>query len=166
MATTFVNLGVKAAEFPATDFASLFKTNGVNAPIFALAFDAAADEGAFWRFPMLRYGSGNLTLTLNWLTFAGSSGSVVWEAAIAAVTPDADVGGLDAKAFATAQTVTDAHLGTNPNRVMQCQITISNLDSVAVGDLVCLRIRRLGTNGSDTTVGDALLIAAVLSYND
>jgi hypothetical protein len=166
MATTFLNLGVKAAEFRETSFPSLFLANGLNAPIWALAFDAAADEAAFWRFPILRYGSGNLTLTLLWTSFAGSSGNVVWGGSVAAITPDADTTSIDSKAFAAEATVTDAHLGTTADRVHRADITITGLDGVANQDLLCVRVRRLGSNGSDTMVGDAALIGAILSYSD
>lgn len=166
MATTFFNLGVKAAELRSTDFPSLFLANGLNAPVWALAFDAAADEAAFWRFPIQRYGSGNLTLTLLWTSFTGSSGNVVWGGSIAAITPDVDTTSIDTKAFDTEATVTDAHLGTTTDRVHRADIAISALDGVATGDLVCIRVRRLGSNGSDTMVGDAALIGAVLSFSD
>lgn len=166
MATTNVQLGVKSAEFMLANAPSLFKTDAANAPVWGLAFDPAAVEAAFWRFPIRRYGSGNITVTLLWTSYAGTTGDVVWGAALAAITPDTDTTGVDSKAFATEATVTDSHLGTTTDRVMRCDVVISSLDSLANDDMVSLRIRRLGSSGSDTMATDVILIGVILSYSD
>ena len=150
----------------ASAYPELKKFLGTNFPILGIAFDATADEGLFFPFMALGYGSGNLTLDLYWYADTASSGNVVWEGAIAAITPDSDTQDVETKAFATANTVTDSHLGTTGQRLHVATITISNLDSIAAGDVVTLRIRRLGSNGSDTMAGDAILWLLNLSYSD
>lgn len=142
---------------------------GTNAPIMSLAFDGTTNETAYAAFRAASYGSGNLTLTLNWYADSGTTGSVVWEAAIAAITPDSDAVDIEGASydFATAATVTDAHLGTQAQRPQTCAITISSLDSLAANDFVTLRIARLATDAGDDMTGvDAQLIWAELSYSD
>ena len=165
MATTFLQLGVKSAEFRLSSYPSLFKMDAIAAPVWGLAYDSATDEAAFWRFPIRRYGSGNVTVTLLWTSYAGASGAVVWGAALAAITPG-DTTGVDSKTFATEATVTSPHPGVAPDQVIRADITISSLDSLANDDLVSLRIRRLGSNGSDTLGTDVILIGVILSYSD
>lgn len=166
MATVYREFVTEGARFLTSAFPQYVVRVGTNLPASYLGYDAATDEAAFWKFTATNYGSGNLTLDLYWNAASSTSGNVVWGAAVAAVTPDTDSGDLDSKAFATEDTVTDSHLGTNARRVHKCAITISNLDSIASGDVVWLRIRRVGSSGSDTMSGDGNLLLARLSYSD
>lgn len=154
------------AQFLSTTFPQYQKNLGTNFPVEGLAFDAAADEAAFWSFDAISYGSGNLTLDIEWYADTASSGAVVWEAAIACITSNTDTQDVETKAFATAQSTTTSHLGTTGQRVHRSTITVSNLDSIAARDDVWLRIKRLGSNGSDTMTGDVILIRATISYSD
>lgn len=166
MATVFNPISPGEAEFLATAFPQVVK-GGTNFPVLGLAFDAAADEAAYFPLDVSKYGSGNLTLDLDWYADTASTGDVVWEAAIAAITPNTDTQDVETKALATAQTVTDSHLGTTGQRAHRATITISNLDSLAARDNVFLRVRRLGSSsGSDTMAGDAILFAGNLQYSD
>lgn len=154
------------AQFLASGFPALTKTNGTNYPVSGLAYDAASDEAAFWKFHAINYGSGNLTLDINWYADTASSGNVVWEAQIAAITPNSDTQDIETDGLATLNFVQDTHLGTTGQRLHSCTITISNLDSIAAGDQVALRIARdaNNTNATDDMAGDAILTLAVLSY--
>lgn len=155
------------ATFLSTTFPEFKNISGTNIPVLSLAFDAALDEAAFWRIPIVRYGSGNLTCVVYWYADTASSGDIVWEAAIAAITPDADTQDIETDSLATIQKVTDSHLGTTGQRLHQASITISNLDSLAALDDVAFRIRRLGnSDAADTMTGDALLVRALISYSD
>lgn len=152
---------------PASVNGAAFKVvAGTNFPVASLAFDAATNETAYITFIAESYGSGNLTLKLWWYADTASSGDVIWGAQIAAITPDTDTQDVETKSFATANTVTDSHLGTTGQRVHTCSITISNLDSIAAGDLVTLAVYRSAGAGGDTMTGDALLLMAELSYSD
>lgn len=139
---------------------------GTNFPVASLAFDASTAEAAYIAFRASSYGSGNLTLSLRWYADTASSGDVIWGAAIAAITPDTDTQDIETKAFATANTVTDSHLGTTGQRLHTCSITISNLDSLAADDWVALKLYRDAAAGGDTMTGDALFVMAELSYSD
>lgn len=139
---------------------------GTNFPSEGLAFDAALDEACVAKFKVVTYGSGNLTLTLFWYADTATSGVVRWEGAIACITADTDTQDVETKAFATATTFDDTHLGTTGQRLHTCTVTISNLDSITTGDICWLRIRRIGSNAADTMTGDAILVAAEISYSD
>ncbi len=164
MATASQTLEPEAAEFLASTFPALVR-NGTNIPIAALAYDAATDEAAFWKLDVAQYGSGNLTVTIFWYADSGTSGDVVWGAALCALTPNSDTQDIETDSLATENTATDSHLGTTAQRLHSVDITVSNLDSLAQGDAAFLRVRRLGTNGSDTLNSiDALLERVVVSF--
>ena len=101
-----------------------------------------------------------------WYADNATSGDVIWDAAIACITPNSDSQDVETDALATVSSVTDSHLTTVGQRVHLCTITISNLDSLAAEDLVILRISRDANNGSDTLANDAILLLAELTYSD
>ena len=164
MATATLMFHPESAQFLGSTFPQLDKINGTNIPVPQLKYDAAADEAAFWRFIATGYSSGNLTLTIFWYADTATSGDIVWGGAIAAITANTDTQDVETDALATENTVTDTHLGTTGQRLHSCDITISNLDSLASGDDVVLRIRRVGSSGSDTMTGDAAFVLATLTY--
>lgn len=166
MATVTQLLAPEQAQFKTTAFPQFVRNQGTNFPVTGLAYDAAADEAAFWALVATRYGSGNLTLSIRWYADTASSGDVRWEAQIAAITPNTDSQDVETDGLATAQQVVDTHLGTTGQRLHEAALTISNLDSVAADDVVWLRVARTGSNGSDTMTGDAVLVLATLSYSD
>lgn len=149
-----------------SSFPAFVKADGSNYPVEGLAFDAGADEAAFVTFMATAYGSGNLTVRFLWYADTASSGNVVWGAAIAAITPDADTQDIETDGLATEATVTDSHLGTTGQRLHTASATVSSLDSIAANDYVTLRIRRLGSNVSDTMANDAILVKVIVEYSD
>lgn len=153
-------------EFLASGFPQPDKVNGTNSPIPVLKYDAAATESAFFRFAAIGYTSGNLTVDLLWHSQGATSGVVRWEVALAAVTPETDTGSIETKAFATATTVDDTHLGTTAARSMKATVTITgaSLDSIADGDTCWLRVARVGGNAADTIAGDVLLDEVRVTY--
>lgn len=155
-----------AAEFGSSGFPAYDRVQGTNFPVSRLLYDASATERAYWRFQPVAYGSGNITCDIIWYAVNATSGVVQWEAALAAITPETDTQDVETKAFATAITVNDTHLGTTSKRLHTATITISNLDSIAAGDEAYLRISRIGGNGADTLANDAALTEVRLSYSD
>jgi hypothetical protein len=168
MATVTHELHPEQAQFLSTNFPQYLKTLGTNFPVSGLAYDAATDEAAFWKFRATSYGSGNLTLTILWYADTASTNNVVWEAQIAAITPDTDTQDVETDGLATLNFVQDTHLGTTGQRIHTCAITISNLDSIAANDIVWLRLARdaNSTSATDDLSGDAIIILAILSYSD
>lgn len=168
MATVKKPLSILAAQFKTTNFPALVANQGTNFPVVGLAFDASTDEAAFFFFKASSYGSGNLSFILDWYADTASSGNVVWEAQLAAITPDTDSQDVETDGLATLNFVQDTHLGTTGQRVHRCTITISNLDSLAADDVLFVRLARdaNGTNATDDLTGDAVLIGAELQYSD
>lgn len=165
MATTQMPLEIGAGQFLSSAFPQLVR-NGTNFPVLGLAYDAAAVESAYWYLHASLYGSGNVTVNLHWYADTASSGDVVWGVQLAAITPNTDTQDVETKALATANTVTDSHLGTTGQRLHECDVTVSNVDSLANNDALWVRIYRDATNGSDTMTGDAILTSIVASYSD
>lgn len=163
MANVTLQLEPAAGHFLATAFPALVR-NGTNFPVFGLAFDAATDEAVFWSFRSTNYASGNLTIDIDWYADTASSGDVVWESQLAAITPNTDTQDVETKALATLNNVTDTHLGTTGQRLHRCTITASNLDSLAIDDIVWLRLARDANNAADTMTGDAILVKVTVTY--
>lgn len=166
MATVRMFLSPQNAIGLASAFPQYVKINGTNMPVEGLAYDTTTQENGFWQFPIISYGSGNITATVLWYADTAASGGVVWGGSIRALTPDSDSQDIETDALATETTVADTHLGTVNQRLHTCAITVSNLDSVANLDLVTFRLSRITGNGSDTMAGDAVATAVILSYSD
>ena len=162
--TVYHPLLASAAKLPASAAAVPGVNYGTNFPVEVLGFDASTDANAYFLFRAYEYGSGNLTLDIEWYADTATSGTVVWAAQIAVITPNTDTQDIETDAFATVATVTDTHLGTTGQRLHRATITISSLDSLAADDVVVLRIYR--DAGSDTMSGDAFLVMATLSYSE
>lgn len=134
-----------------------------NFPSDGYAFDGTGTtiERIFFKFRAINYASGNITVDIDWYSRSGStSGNVKWDASIAAVTPG-DAVSMEAKTFATANTVTTTVNGTAKG-LTRSTITISNLDSLAIDDFVQLNIDR--DPNSDTMVGDAICRLVTVTY--
>lgn len=166
MATVYMTLTPEGARFKASTFPQLKCINGTNYAVSGLFYDASLDEAAFWRFPATSYGSGNLTVSIFWYADTASSGDVVFGGALAAITPNSDSQDIETDGLDTEATATDTHLGTVGQRLHQIDVTVTALDSLAADDIVTLRIRRVGSSGSDTMTGDAALVLARVSYSD
>jgi hypothetical protein len=168
MATVTIELHPEQAQFLSTNFPQYTKINGTNFPVPGLAFDAATDEAAFFNFIATNYGSGNLTVRVYWYADTASTGNVVWEAQISAITVNTDTQDVETDGLATLNFVQDTHLGTTGQRVHSADITLSNLDSIAVGDFCTLRLARdaNGTNATDDMAGDAIVLMTTVSYSD
>lgn len=131
---------------------------GTNNPISGVAF-GTANEALFRSFVAINYASGNITVKLNWYSRSGSTSSTVtWGAAIQAVTPG-DAQSMETDSFATETTQATTVNGT-ARGLTQTSITVTNLDSIAAGDRVNLRIRMTAKG----MTGDAILETIELSY--
>lgn len=166
MATVRMVLSPEDALFLASAFPQYTKINGTNMPVSGLAFDATNSEACHWQFPILSYGSGNITATIYWYADTASANGVVFECQLRAVTANTDSQDIETDAYATATNASDTHLGTTGQRLHNFDVVVSNLDSVANLDLCTLRLARLPANASDTLTGDTIVVAVVLSYSD
>ncbi len=146
-------------------FPALVKA-GTSFPVAGLAYDAATEEAAFWVFRAVSYGSGNVTVSVDWYADTATSGDVMWAVQLAAITPDTDTQDVETKALATVNTVTDTHLGTVGQRLHRAVVTVTNLDALAADDDVWIRVARNAANAADTMAGDAALTLATVSWSD
>lgn len=166
MATVTQTLDPSAGVLRTTGFPALMAANGTSIPVRGLAFDAATEEAVFFRVRAVSYGSGNVSVALDWYADTASSGDVVWGAQLAAITPDTDTQDVETDALATAATVTDSHLGTTGQRLHRAVVTLAALDSLAADDDVALRVYRVAASGSDTMTGDAIVTRVSVAYSD
>lgn len=131
------------------------------APFPGRVFQPQDTEYVFLRPNLADYASGNLTLILDWYSTLGAvTGSVTWTASMFAVS-SGDAASVETKTFATSQSVTTA-ANTTAKGEKQSALTITNLDSLAAGDYVVIRLSRSST---DSMAGSALLVRAGLIYN-
>ena len=140
-------------------------TTATNAPVITGYAFGVANEGIFFRFTAMNYGASNpnVTVLLDWMarTTATVSGSVTWGAALSVLTPgDAQSMITDGIATENTQSSTTSSTGNGPTR---CTITVTNLDSLAAGDTVLLRIR---STAFTSFTGDALLFGVTVQYPD
>lgn len=165
MATYKQTLSLDGAKLQTSSFPGLVGTQGSNFPVTGqYAFDGTSTERLFLRFQAINYASGDITITIGWYAASATSGAVVWESAIAAMTPNTDTASWEGKAFATVNTATDTHLGTTAQRPHSIDITASNTDSLAANDWGVLRISRLPADAGDTMTGDAILVSVDIAY--
>lgn len=165
MATVYQQLDASGAQFLATAFPALVN-NGTNFPVVGLGYDAATDEAGYWLIRAVNYGSGNVTASIHWYADTATSGDVIWGVQLAAITPNTDTQDVETKAFATANTATDTHLGTTGQRLHEVSVTVSNLDSLANNDALWVKVYRDADAAGDTLTGDAILTLVTVSYSD
>ena len=142
--------------------------DGTNFPVPVLAFDATTQESAFFDLIATDYGSGDVTVDIDWYAANATTGDVIFGVQLAAITPNSDSQDIETKAFATAATVTDSHLGTTGKRLHRCTVTLTGaaLDSIASGDRLALKLYRDAADVGDTLANDALVTNIVINYSD
>ena len=136
---------------PATLFATLDTRNSVA----VLDFDDATIESAIFPsiVPEAADLASGLSVRISWMATTATTGNVRWRVALERGNTD-----LDADSF-TAAEANGAANGTSgiPSTT---SISLSTIDSVAVGEPYRLRISRVGSDATnDTMTGDAELIA-------
>lgn len=166
MATVRHVFEVGDAEFPTSNPAAPITTFGTNFGVSGIAFDATTQETCFFKFPAISYGSGNVTVSIDWYAGTATSGGIVFGASLACITQNTDTQDTETKAFATEVTNSDTHLGTTGHRLHTFDIVVTNLDSITAGDAVYLRLRRVPADGSDTMTGDTIVTRVTVSYSD
>ena len=143
---------------------TVIESTGTGTARFRVAdFDATTDEILYWTFVVPDdMASGNWFADVSWYSNdVGPNETCFWELAISATT-EADVDTPAEQAAGTSQTASEDVNETEANRLMQTTITISNLDSVAAGDVVTIVFNRDANNASDDLSSDARLISVRL----
>jgi hypothetical protein len=126
-----------------------------------LAFDAATDEEIYFTLRAPQALTAPLTAIIDYMMASATANAVRWGVSIEAVT-DGDATDLDAvESLATENTV-DVTVPGTAGHLDQASVTLTNNDSIAVGDYVRIRVRRVGSNAADTATGDALFLGMEL----
>jgi hypothetical protein len=135
--------------------ATAFATIDTRNSIAVLDFDDAATESAVFVgiLPEAADVTSGLIVSLRWMATTATSGDVRWSVAWEKSNTD-----LDSDSFDTATAATATADGTS-GIVTVTNITCTNIDSLAAGDLFRLRVQRVGGDGADTMTGDAELVA-------
>ena len=127
-----------------------------------LAFDATSEEWCTWQFRMPADYASTPVAVVQWKAASATSGGVVWDVRIAAVTTG-DAVDVDAKGFGSS----NASTGTAPataGYLVDTSVTLTNADSVAAGDFVVVRLARVAADAADTATGDAECTGMALTY--
>jgi hypothetical protein len=134
---------------------------GTYKPVFyRVAFDDTTDEGRMWLFrPPQTFTTATLKI-LYYMSGANTSKNVGWVAYLSAIS-DTDTS-FTANAFDSANTGTTV-CPDAAGTVDEASITLTNGDSIAAGDWVCLLLRRNAAVASDAT-GDAIVIMCEVQY--
>lgn len=122
-----------------------------------IGFDAAAAAESIThvvRIPTGYASGSNATLTVFFMATSATSGNVRWQVEVERLASAGQ--DLDADGFATAVTVDQATSGTS-GILSGAAFTLSNsnLDTCAAGDLLRIKLTRLGSHANDTMTGDA-----------
>lgn len=160
---TLLILTAQAATPPATTFATFDVLVGAATPtetVPVLDFDDTTDEHADFICELPRnYAGGGLTCVLKYAA-AAATGNVKLDLAIRRVADDAE--DIDTTAHSYDYNTVTATVASAIGEVDYATITFADgadMDSLAVGELFILRVRRDADNVADTLVGDAMLIS-------
>jgi hypothetical protein len=157
MATRFV-FTPNSAEFPTTNAPQLIASNVRP----ALAFDAATDENCYWSAVAPQGLTGAITVVVTYAMASATSGNVILQAAIEAIT-DGDATDTDAAtSFDTANSSSATAVPGTAGYIDQISITMTNADSLAAADYFRLSLNRDADSGSDTATGDLYVLATEL----
>ena len=132
-------------------------TNLIGRP--AWSFDDAAEEAIVsceFEVPSTYTGSGTLKVIVFCAMATATSGGVVWDIFVEAVTAGDTLDLEAAYSWDSANSGTTTAAGTAGD-LFATTITLTNKDSMAAGDLIRIGVRRDTDNGSDTMSGDAYI---------
>ncbi len=139
-------------EPPATNYA----TGSLRNQHPVLQFDTTTQETTYFSGVMPRnYAGGGVTVYLVSTMASATSGTIGWDVSFERIS-DATTD-TDADSFATAQTVTAATVSGTSGVTLTQNVAITNganMDSVAVGELFRIRIRRDVANDSGAGDGE------------
>lgn len=168
--STKVYLGPGSAVFPdgsasnlAPQLSRVKSSAAAPTPYFyQLLFSGTQLEQCVWDFVVPDNYDSAPVLLIQYKMAAATTGNVVLDARLAAVTPGESTD-VDAKGFGAANGLTDAVPGT-AGYLKEASLTLTNADSLAAGDFAILYLARDGANGSDTAPGDMEVVSVTLSY--
>jgi len=154
MADTLAVLFPGPVDFPATNPATpVVLGNGRD----GLAFDDTTSESIIFAFPMpAQYAAGALSLKVYYAMDTATTGDVDLDASVEAI---ADAELTDVDSFDTVNSVDGTAVPGTANHRDTVSITLTNKDSVAVGESVRIKLAR---DIADTATGDLWVVGVEL----
>ncbi len=158
MATRFI-LTPEGAQFPSASFPQLLTIHSTER-IFALAFDAAAVEGCFWRTIVPQGWTGTLTAIITYCMASATSGLVDFEVSVQAIS-DGDAVDIDAStSYDTPNGIAAPTVPATAGYIDQVTCTLTNNDGSAAGDWITFKLERDADDATnDTAAGDCYVLA-------
>jgi hypothetical protein len=102
-------------------------------------------------------------ISIFWYADSDDAGNVEFTIEVQAITPNTDTQDVETDGFDTGNVGEDAHLGTTAQRLHQLDISLTNVDSLAAGDFVRMRISRTAPSADDLS-GIVSVVGVQLSY--
>lgn len=160
MATGTIILPVQGVKLPSTNPARI---DGGNKR-FYLLFDDTTAQSAQWQLQIpSNYGSGlQIKLLFTMESTQSGTNTVEFDISVMAVTPD-DSADIETDSFDTLNSGSEVLASDQTaGYLKELSLSLSNVDSLASGDLIILKIERDVTN--DTATSDVRLAVAILEY--
>lgn len=160
MATTAFDLLPLGAQFPTSNYPALLPSNNR----MVLAYDASTSETAYWETVVPQGATGTWNAVISYRMASATTGGVAFDVAVEAVT-SGDAVDLDAtSSFDTVNAGNDASVPGTAGYMEQITITLSNMDSYAVGDRIRISIARDVADAADTATGDCYFMGCEIRY--
>lgn len=143
---TLYDFGALAVRKPATNYPQLGLRNGH--PV--QRFDGTTEETMYFEFTLPRnYGGGGITAYLTWSATSATSGDCKWGISFERIGVSQDI---DVDSFASEKTGTTTCSGTSGIPVVTSVAFSdgSEIDSIAVGERVRIRVARKAADVADT----------------
>lgn len=153
--STRMILTPESAQMKTTVFPELAQSSDASGARKYLAYDATADEAAYWTGVAPQGWTGTGTAVITFAMASATTGNVIADVTIEAVTDADAVPNLaSAESLDTANTSAATSVPATAGLMKQLSITLTNADAIAVADMVRFRFRRVGSHASDTATGD------------
>lgn len=162
MARTVAFLSPGGAETKTATFPAPGRSSDASGARPYLAYDAATDEAAYWTLAVPSGFTAPFTAVISYAMASATSGDVIWDVTVEAITTGDSTDTDAAESLDTANTATANTVAATAGFMKQVSVALTNGDSSAAADYVRIRIRRVGSSGSDTATGDAFFLGCEL----
>lgn len=162
MSRTIAFLTPGGAETKTTTFPAPGRSSDASGGRPYLAFDAATDEAAYWTLAVPVGFTSPFTAVISYAAASATSGDVIWDVTVEAITTGDSTDTDAAESLDTANVATANTVAGTAGFMKQVSVALTNGDSAAAADYVRIRIRRVGSSGSDTATGDIFFLGCEL----
>ena len=164
MATIGQTLKPGEAEYLTSSYPEYVQNYGTNYPVAGLAFDASSSETCYWNLRAWEYpGDGDLTVDVDWYADTASTGEVVFDVAVAALTPG-DNQNIETKDFGPVSFSTGVHQLVTAQMPHRTTVLVTGQDALTGDDQMWLQLTRDIGDAGDTMAGDCIVTLVGVSY--